>query len=177
MLPIAGHSHGRIQRAAVLSSRPVFTCAGFQTNAVCVSFSRQSSVKVAPPPARPICVTSHWWLLSLALPCVGNLPFEQAPPSPNVAQVNLAVALDGSGSVSNSDWELLKDFAKDAVVAFDDRNRFHNGGTASHVQFSSGVISSGDFTSIADYSDFVDADTQALGGTNIPPASRKPEIC
>lgn len=82
-------------------------------------------------------------------------------------KVNLALVLDGSTSILSAEWPQEKDFAKDAVVAFADRNLFDNGGSASYVQFSSVVQSYGTFTSLEDYEDFVDEDFQVVGGTNI----------
>lgn len=81
--------------------------------------------------------------------------------------MNLALVLDGSGSIYSGDWELEKEFAKDAVAAFNKRNLFQNGGTASYVQFSSSVVSSGTFYSVQDFNDFVDADLQYGWGTSI----------
>ncbi|CAM9524910.1 unnamed protein product [Pylaiella littoralis] len=81
--------------------------------------------------------------------------------------VNLALVVDGSGSISPDDWELEKVFAKDVVAAFTERNLFENGGKASYVQFSSYVYSSGSFTSQEDFDEFVDADFQSSGGTDI----------
>lgn len=82
-------------------------------------------------------------------------------------QVNLALVLDGSGSISSENWELEKDFAKDVVSAFTEKDLFENGGTASYVQFDSYAHSSGSFTSQEEFNDFVDADLQSQGGTEI----------
>lgn len=84
-----------------------------------------------------------------------------------MAQVNLALVLDGSGSIYSDDWELEKDFAKDVVAAFSGKNLFLNGGTASYVQFDSSIVSSGTFSSLADFNAFVDADLQSQGSTDI----------
>lgn len=81
--------------------------------------------------------------------------------------MNLALVLDGSASIYSEDWELEKDFAKDVVAAFSEKKLFQNGGLASYVQFSSYVVSSGTFTSVADFNEFVDADEQSRGGTDI----------
>ena len=80
-------------------------------------------------------------------------------------KVNLAVVVDGSRSVSAADFALEQDFAMDAVNAFADRNLFDNGGTASYVQYSTALVSSGMFDSALLFNDFVDADTQSRGGT------------
>ncbi|CAN0499072.1 unnamed protein product, partial [Laminaria digitata] len=74
---------------------------------------------------------------------------------------NLALVLDGSGSVIASDFELEQDFAMDAVNAFALRNLFDNGGMASYVQYSSSLISSGMFDNAQDFNDFVDGDDQS----------------
>lgn len=83
------------------------------------------------------------------------------------SQINLAVVLDASGSISSTEWELEKNFAKDVISEFESKNLFANGGSASYVQFSSGVSSFGTFDSSAAYEDYVDADSKILGGTNI----------
>ena len=75
--------------------------------------------------------------------------------------MNLAVVLDGSGSISAADFELEQDFAMDAVNAFADRNLFDNGGTASYVQYSSSLVSSDMFDNAQDFNDFSDADVQS----------------
>ncbi|CAN0372348.1 unnamed protein product, partial [Scytosiphon promiscuus] len=80
-------------------------------------------------------------------------------------KVNLALVLDGSGSVSPSEFLLEKDFAEDTVAAFAARNLFDNGGMASYVQYSSTLTSSGTFGSEKEFNAFVDADKQSKGGT------------
>ena len=79
--------------------------------------------------------------------------------------MNLALVLDGSGSIEPSDFELEKDFAMDTVAAFADRNLFDNGGRASYVQYAKTLASSSTFDSAKAFDAFVDADTQAKGGT------------
>lgn len=76
------------------------------------------------------------------------------------------MVLDGSGSIASADWLLEKDFAKNTVAAFANRNLFDNGGTASYVQFSSSVESFGTFPSQSEFDAFVDGDDQA-GGTKM----------
>lgn len=80
-------------------------------------------------------------------------------------QVNLAIVLDGSGSINSTNFALEQGFAEDAVAAFAARNLFDNGGTASYVQYSSVLASSGTFTSAQDFNAFAAADVQSLGGT------------
>ena len=80
-------------------------------------------------------------------------------------QVNLALVLDGSGSISASEFAEEQDFAKDAVNAFANRNLFDNGGTASYVQYSSALVSSDSFGSAQLFNAFVDNDVQASAGT------------
>ena len=79
--------------------------------------------------------------------------------------MNLALVLDGSGSVNKAEFKLEQGFAKDTVAAFADRNLFDNGGTASYVQYAKRLASSDTFGSASDFNDFVDADKQAEGGT------------
>lgn len=79
--------------------------------------------------------------------------------------MNLALVLDGSGSVGSSDFALEQDFAIDAVAAFADRNLFDNGGMASYVQYAKVLASSATFDSAQDFNDFVGADKQVKGGT------------
>eukprot|EP00904_Undaria_pinnatifida_P002780 jgi/Undpi1/12502/HiC_scaffold_5.g02173.m1 len=57
--------------------------------------------------------------------------------------VNLALVLDGSGSVSSSEFLSEQQFAVDTVAAFAARNLFDNGGMASYVQYSTFLIWSG----------------------------------
>ena len=80
-------------------------------------------------------------------------------------QVNLALVLDGSGSIDPADFELEQQFAVDTVAAFAARNLFDNGGMASYVQYSSTLISSGTFDSAQDFNDFADADVQSRQNT------------
>ncbi|CAM9563847.1 unnamed protein product [Sphacelaria rigidula] len=82
--------------------------------------------------------------------------------------VDLAIVLDGSGSIDSADFLLEKDFAQNAVAAFANRKLFGNGGTASYVQFSDDVESFGTFVSQADFDAFANGDKQAEGGTDIP---------
>lgn len=80
-------------------------------------------------------------------------------------QVNVAVVVDGSGSIVAADWETEKEFAKKIVDTFDKQGIFENGGSASYVQFSSGLISWNTATSVQDFNHFVDGDIQAIGST------------
>ena len=80
-------------------------------------------------------------------------------------QVNLAIILDGSGSIDDHEFELEQGFAVDIVTAFSGRNLFDNGGTASYVQYSSGLVSSGMFDTYNKFHDFSDADLQSGKGT------------
>lgn len=91
------------------------------------------------------------------------------PPACNtcVSQVNIALILDGSGSIDTNEWALETDFAEDVVAAFADRNLFENGGTATYVQFASAVGPSGTFNSTEAFNDFIDAAGKLGGGTNI----------
>ena len=80
--------------------------------------------------------------------------------------MNLALVLDGSGSINADDFLLEQAFAIDAVNAFADRNLFDNGGTASYVQYAAVLVSSDTFDSAQSFNDFVNADNQMGGGTN-----------
>ena len=60
---------------------------------------------------------------------------------------------------------LAKNFAKQTVAAFADKNLFVNGGEASYVQYSNNVVSSATFNSVEDFDEFVDADRQSGLGT------------
>ncbi|CAM9935183.1 unnamed protein product [Scytosiphon promiscuus] len=82
--------------------------------------------------------------------------------------VNVAIVLDGSGSISSDNFNLSQAFAKDTVAAFADENLFDNGGTASFTQFSSFATPGGTFSSQGDFDAFVDAELQLSGGTDIP---------
>lgn len=82
-------------------------------------------------------------------------------------QVNVALVLDGSGSINSTNWVLEKRFAKDVVAAFAERNLFENGGTASYVQFDWSLESSGTFYSLESFNSFVDGDVQGKFGTTI----------
>ena len=83
-------------------------------------------------------------------------------------QVNLAVVIDGSGSIGYEDFELAKEFAKDTVAAFADKNLFENNGTASFVQFSDSADSGGPFFSQEDFDSYVDLQQQLNSSTIIP---------
>lgn len=87
----------------------------------------------------------------------------------HVQQVNLAVVLDGSGTISTLKFSEAKDFAKNIAAVFAARNMFANGGTASYVQFSSDVDPSdtGTFFSLSEFNDFVDSNDQIYAGTDI----------
>ena len=94
-------------------------------------------------------------------------------------QVNIAIVVDGSGSIEDQDWIEEQKFAKDAVAAFARRNIFDNGGSASYVQFSSFPLDMGTFYSEEDFDAHVDSLDQYKGGTDIvngkrPNASAKP---
>lgn len=82
-------------------------------------------------------------------------------------QVNVAVIIDGSGSVSSAEEELEKDFAKSAVASFASRNLFTNGGMASYASFATTASEGGTFGSSAEFDEFVDTAPTASGGTNI----------
>lgn len=83
-------------------------------------------------------------------------------------QVNLAIIIDGSGSVQSSNFDLSKEFAKDTVEAFALENLFVNGGTASFSQFALDVTDGGTFGSQADFDAAVDAEDYLDGSwTNI----------
>lgn len=87
---------------------------------------------------------------------------------PSSHQVNVAVIIDSSGSVSASELLLEIDFAKKAVASFASRNLFTNGGTASYASFATSVSEGGTFSSTAEFDEFVDNDPRASGGsTNI----------
>ena len=75
--------------------------------------------------------------------------------------MNLAVVLDGSGSVKSDEFALEQGFAMDAVAAFADRNLFDNGGMASYVQYAMVLASSATFDSAQDFNDFSDAAVQS----------------
>ena len=80
-------------------------------------------------------------------------------------QVNLALIVDGSQSIEADDFVLEKNFTKQTVAAFAEKNLFVNGGEASYVQYSSSVVTSATFNSVADFNEFVDADPQARAST------------
>ncbi|CAN0446571.1 unnamed protein product, partial [Hapterophycus canaliculatus] len=82
-------------------------------------------------------------------------------------QVNVAIVLDGSGSIGATDFDLSKSFAKDTVVAFADQNLFDNGGTASFTQFSFAANAGGTFSSQEDFDAYVDDELQIGSGTVI----------
>eukprot|EP00904_Undaria_pinnatifida_P009086 jgi/Undpi1/5307/HiC_scaffold_2.g00588.m1 len=82
-----------------------------------------------------------------------------------VSQVNLALIVDGSQSIEADDFVLEKNFTKQTVAAFAEKNLFVNGGEASYVQYSSSVVTSATFNSVADFNEFVDADPQARSST------------
>ena len=79
-------------------------------------------------------------------------------------KVNLALIVDGSGSIAEADFVVEKNFAKQTVAAFAEKNLFVNGGEASYVQYSDDVISA-TFNSVEDFNEFVDADPRAGLGT------------
>ena len=81
-------------------------------------------------------------------------------------QVNLAIILDGSGSINSKEFTLEQGFAEDTVAAFAARNLFENGGEASYVQYSSKLVSSGTFSSAQEFMVFSAADVQSRRGTN-----------
>ena len=83
--------------------------------------------------------------------------------------MNIALVLDGSGSVGNTDFLTEKEFAKNVTTSFAERNLFANGGSASYVQFSDLVNSSdtGTFASLDEFNDFVDDNPHVNGGTDI----------
>lgn len=82
-------------------------------------------------------------------------------------QVNLALVLDGSSGIDDEEFALEQDFAEDTVTAFAARNLFANGGTASYVQFSDMLVSSGTFDSAEAFIEFSDNDYQDAGGGRI----------
>ena len=57
-------------------------------------------------------------------------------------QVNIALVLDGSGSVGSDNFDIEQEFAKNLTAAFAESNLFANGGSASYVQFTSYVDAS-----------------------------------
>ena len=79
--------------------------------------------------------------------------------------MNLAVVLDGSGSVGSANFLVEKEFAKNITAAFAERNLFSNGGTASYVQFTDSVDvnDTGTFYSLEDFNDFVDGNEYNSG--------------
>ncbi|CAM9945666.1 unnamed protein product [Ascophyllum nodosum] len=83
-------------------------------------------------------------------------------------RVNLAVVLDGSDSVGSANFLVQREFAKNIIAAFAERNLFANGGTASYVQYSSFVDASdtGTFFSLKDFNNFVDNNQFNGGGTD-----------
>ena len=84
-------------------------------------------------------------------------------------KLNIALVLDGSGSVGNTDFLTEKEFAKNVTTSFAERSLFANGGSASYVQFSDLVSSSdtGTFASLDEFNDFVDDNPRVNGGTDI----------
>lgn len=82
-------------------------------------------------------------------------------------QVNLAIVVDGSYSISPNDWEKVKELATNTTAAFASRNLFENGGTASYIQFNHGIVSNGTFTDLQSFNVFVDTDVLPGGFTDI----------
>lgn len=70
----------------------------------------------------------------------------------------MAVIIDSSGSVSDAELDLEKDFAKSAVASFASRNLFTNGGMASYASFSTVASEGGTFASSVEFDEFVDND-------------------
>lgn len=79
----------------------------------------------------------------------------------------MAVVIDGSESIGVDNFEVAKEFAKDTVAAFADKNLFENGGTASFVQFSDSAESGGPFFSQEAYDYYVDRQEHINGSTDI----------
>ncbi|CAB1103156.1 unnamed protein product [Ectocarpus sp. CCAP 1310/34] len=121
-----------------------------------------------------VCNTECPWWLDSSCTC-GHVtspdthlihPLSRMP----MTQVNVAVIIDSSGSVSTADWELSMEFAKNTVASFAEQNLFTNGGSASFAQFSSSASEGGTFYSLEDFDAFVDAETKYAtfgGSTNI----------
>lgn len=82
-------------------------------------------------------------------------------------QINLAVVIDGSGSIDASGFEEEKDFAKNLAASFASRNLFANGGAASYVQFGTYITNSTTTYSLTAFNTFVDGDPQSGSGTDI----------
>ncbi|CAM9502767.1 unnamed protein product, partial [Hapterophycus canaliculatus] len=85
----------------------------------------------------------------------------------NNRQVNVVFVLDGSTSISENNFILSKNFAKDTVAIFADQNLFENGGTASFTQFSDEASLGDTFSSQEDFDAYVDAEAQINAGTAI----------
>jgi len=79
----------------------------------------------------------------------------------------VAIIVDASSSVDDTELDQSIAFAKDTVAAFADQSLFENGGTASYAQFAS-VASPGEtFTSQLDFDNHVDTLPRIEGGTRI----------
>lgn len=79
----------------------------------------------------------------------------------------MAIVADSSGTVDGNEYIDIKDFAKDTVAAFADRNLFENGGTASFAQFSHYVDPGETFSSQQGFDDHVDSLSRISGSTAI----------
>lgn len=88
----------------------------------------------------------------------------------NHRQVNVAVVIDGSGSVPGEGFIKSLDFAKSLAARFGAENLFSNGGSASFTQFSSTASAGGTFQTQEAFNNHVDGVTQMGGGTDIPAA-------
>ncbi|CAM9889925.1 unnamed protein product, partial [Scytosiphon promiscuus] len=81
--------------------------------------------------------------------------------------VNLAVIIDSSGTVDDTERDQSIEFAKNTVAAFADLNLFENGGTASFAQFASLASEGGTFATQTAFNTFVETTPRIGGGTNI----------
>lgn len=79
----------------------------------------------------------------------------------------MAIVADSSGTVKGNDYDDSKQFAKDTVAAFADRNLFKNGGTASFAQFSHYVDPGETFSSQQDFDDHIDSKSRLSGSSAI----------
>lgn len=85
------------------------------------------------------------------------------PTSP--CQVNMAIILDSSSSISGVERNQSIAFAKETVATYADLHLFEDGGTVSFAQFARYASDGGTFTSQEEFDAFVDATSTPPGGS------------